>query len=86
MPITALLFLSVLVLMSAANLLGVYSIFDYDVNHCEDILFILCLNLLICAGVAMLSAVLEYNVQVHFCVSIDDKSFESGGQHETFSV
>ena len=69
MSSSALLFLTILLLMSLANVLGVYSIFGYDAAHSEDILFILCLNLVLWAGVAMLCAVLEYNVRVHFCVS-----------------
>merc|ERR1712008_366561 len=56
--------------MSVANVLGVYSIFGYDAEHSEDILFIICLNLLIWAGVAMLCAVLEYNVRVHLCAFV----------------
>ena len=70
MPSSALLFLTILFSMSVANVLGVYSIFGYDAEHSEDILFIICLNLLIWAGVAMLCAVLEYNVRVHLCVSM----------------
>ena len=69
MPSSALLFLTILFLMSVANVLVVYSIFGYDVDHSEDILFIVCLNLLIWAGVAMLCAVLEYNVRVRLFVS-----------------
>ena len=70
MPGGALLFMTILFLMCVANVLGVYSIFGYDADHSEDIVYIVSLNILICCGVALLCAVLEYNVQIHLCVSM----------------
>ena len=66
---TAFLFLLILLLMSVANIVGIYSIFGYDAAHSADILFIVALNLLLWGGVAVLCATLEYNVRVNVCVS-----------------
>jgi len=65
---TAFLFLLILLLMSIANIIGIYSIFGYDAAHSADILFIVALNLLLWGGVAVLCATLEYNVKVNVCV------------------
>jgi len=65
---TAFLFLIILLLMSVANIVGIYSIFGYDAAHSADILFIVALNLLLWGGVAVLCATLEYNVRVNVCV------------------
>merc|ERR1712037_288096 len=62
---TAFLFLLILLLMSIANVIGIYSIFGYDAAHSADILFIVALNLLLWGGVAVLCATLEYNVKVN---------------------
>jgi hypothetical protein len=66
---TAFLFLLILLLMSVANVVGVYSILCYDAAHSADILFIIGLNLMLWGGVAVLCAALEYNVKVNICVS-----------------
>ena len=66
---TAFLFLLIMILMSVANVMGVYSILGYDAAHSADLLFLVLLNLLIWAGVAVLCAALEYNVKVNTCVS-----------------
>ena len=73
MSLTALLFLVVLIFVSAANILAVRIVFEYDAVFYEDVLYILCLNIVLWSGVSVLCAVFEYNLRLPLCVSLEEQ-------------
>ena len=89
MSLTALLFLVVLIFISAANILAVRIVFEYDAVFYEDVLYILCLNIVLWSGVSVLCAVFEYNLRLPLCVSVEEqimRKFIEFGARNNFTV